>query len=96
MTKEEYISENGEQINKITSLSREKRVFSPKVPFARRAHIKSMAQYQKMYNESVKNPEKFWAKIAEELYWFKKMEKSAELEIAPLKMVYQRKIKHEL
>jgi acetyl-CoA synthetase len=72
MTKEEYLAENGEQLNKITSLSREKRVFNPKAPFSSRAHIKSMAQYQKMYNESVKNPDKFWAKVAEELYWFKR------------------------
>lgn len=56
----------------ITSLSKEKRVFLPKEPFSRRAHIKSMAQYKKMYNESVKHPEKFWSKIAEELYWFRR------------------------
>lgn len=57
---------------KITSLSKEKRVFHPKEPFARRAHIKSMAQYKKMYNESVKHPDKFWTKAAEELYWFRR------------------------
>ncbi len=58
-----------EQNNSITSLSKEKRIFKPKEPFSHRAHIKSLAQYDKMYNESIKNPEKFWAKIAEELYW---------------------------
>jgi len=57
---------------KITSLSTEKRVFKPKESFSKKAHIKSMTQYKKLYNESVKNPEKFWAKIADELYWFKK------------------------
>ena len=64
--------------DKITSLSKEKRVFNPKEPFARRAHIKSMAQYQKMYNESVKSPEKFWAKAAENLYWFRRWKKVRE------------------
>ena len=64
--------------DKITSLSKEKRVFKPKEPFARRAHIKSMAQYQKMYYESVKSPEKFWAKIAEDLYWFRRWKKVRE------------------
>src|ERR1044072_8209872 len=60
---------------KITSLSREKRIFKPKEPFSARAHIKSMAQYKKLYNESIKNPEKFWAKAAEELYWAKRWKK---------------------
>src|SRR5260221_12472626 len=60
---------------KITSLEREKRVFKPKESFSKKAHIKSMAQYKKMYNESVKHPEKFWAKIAAELHWFKKWKK---------------------
>jgi acetyl-CoA synthetase len=64
--------------DKITSLSKEKRVFKPKEPFARRAHIKSMAQYQKMYNESIKSPEKFWAKVAEDLYWFRRWKKVRE------------------
>jgi acetyl-CoA synthetase len=64
--------------DKITSLSKEKRVFKPKEPFSRRAHIKSMAQYQKMYNESVKSPEKFWAKVAENLYWFRRWKKVRE------------------
>jgi acetyl-CoA synthetase len=67
-----------EQNNSITSLSKEKRIFKPKEPFSRRAHIKSLAQYQKLYNESVKNPQKFWAKIAEELYWFKRWKKVLE------------------
>lgn len=58
--------------NSITSLSTEKRVFKPKESFSKKAHIKSMNQYKKLYNESIKNPEKFWAKIAEELHWFKK------------------------
>jgi acetyl-CoA synthetase len=64
--------------DKITSLSKEKRIFKPKVPFSHRAHIKSMAQYNKMYNESVKNPDKFWSKIAEDLYWFRRWKKVRE------------------
>ncbi len=60
---------------KITSLSREKRIFKPMPEFSKKAYIKSMAQYKKMYAESVKSPEKFWAKIAGELHWFKKWKK---------------------
>jgi acetyl-CoA synthetase len=55
----------------ITSLSHEERVFPPAKEFSSRAHIKSMAQYRKMYAESVNSPEKFWAKqAAQELVWF--------------------------
>jgi acetyl-CoA synthetase len=59
----------------IESVLKEKRLFKPKAQFSQEAHIKSLAQYRKLYNESVKNPEKFWAKIASELVWFKKWSK---------------------
>tara|TARA_A100000171_G_scaffold53072_1_gene76165 strand:- start:13621 stop:15534 length:1914 start_codon:yes stop_codon:yes gene_type:complete len=35
-------------------------------------HIKSEKQYQEAYLESVKNPEEFWAQIAENFQWTKK------------------------
>jgi acetyl-CoA synthetase len=55
----------------IDSVLQEKRLFPPPKEFSERAHIKSMAEYQKIYKESVENPEKFWAGIAKELHWFK-------------------------
>ena len=36
------------------------------------AHISSMEQYQKMYDESVADPESFWANVAERITWYKK------------------------
>lgn len=48
----------------------ERRVFPPPAEFAKKAHVKSFAAYKKMYAESIKDPEKFWAKIAGELHWF--------------------------
>src|SRR5882762_7615005 len=60
----------------ITSVLQEKRIFKPRKEFSQRAHIKSLAQYQKMYKESVKSPEKFWGKQAKhELVWFKPWKK---------------------
>jgi acetyl-CoA synthetase len=56
----------------IESVLKEKRIFKPKPHFSRDAHIKSFAQYKKLYDESIRSPEKFWAKIAGELVWFKK------------------------
>jgi acetyl-CoA synthetase len=59
----------------IESVLKEKRLFKPRPYFSREAHIKSFAQYKKLYDESIKSPEKFWAKIAGELVWFKKWSK---------------------
>jgi acetyl-CoA synthetase len=56
----------------ITSLSHEDRVFPPPKEFARAAHIKSLREYRLLYNESIRSPEKFWARQAkQELVWFK-------------------------
>src|SRR5258705_5580757 len=60
----------------ITSVLKEKRLFPPPKEFSRRAHIKSLAEYRKLYNESIRSPEKFWARQAkEELVWFKPWKK---------------------
>ncbi len=47
----------------------EKRVFWPPAAFAKRARIKSFAEYQRLYRASIKQPEKFWAREARELAW---------------------------
>src|SRR5688572_24666126 len=56
----------------ITSMLQEDRVFPPSKEFSKRAHIKSLAEYKKLYNESIKSPEKFWGKQGKnEIVWFK-------------------------
>ncbi len=56
----------------IESVLQEHRVFPPAKAFSKRAHLKSLAEYRKLYRESVTSPEKFWGKRAkEELIWFK-------------------------
>ena len=47
----------------------ETRVFEPPKSFAKKAEIKSLAKYRKMYRKSIENPDKFWAKEARELEW---------------------------
>jgi acetyl-CoA synthetase len=47
----------------------ERRVFKPAKEFAAKARIKSLAQYRRMYRESITNPAKFWAREAKELTW---------------------------
>jgi len=56
----------------IESVLQEHRIFVPSKEFSKAAHIKSLAEYQKLYKQSVKAPEKFWAAQAKnELVWFK-------------------------
>ncbi|MEO6696114.1 MAG: acetate--CoA ligase [Ignavibacteria bacterium] len=69
------MGKNTKEEKNITSLSRENRIFKPKKSFAKHSYIKSFRQYKKSYEKSIKDPEKFWAKIAEELHWFKKWTK---------------------
>src|SRR4029079_9223117 len=56
----------------IESVLQEHRIFKPSKEFAERAHIKSLSHYRKLYEQSIRTPEKFWAKQAkDELVWFK-------------------------
>ncbi|TXI12819.1 MAG: acetyl-CoA synthetase, partial [Rhizobium sp.] len=59
----------------IESVLTEKRVFKPSREFSKQAKIKNFAEYKKLYDESIKNPEKFWGKQAAELLWNKKWTK---------------------
>src|SRR3989339_1341750 len=56
----------------ITSINTEDRKFPPPKEFSEKSYIKSEEQYEKIYQESIKDPPAFWAKKAEELHWFKK------------------------
>src|SRR5881397_3560797 len=47
----------------------EKRVFKPAPDFSSKARIKSLAQYRRMYRESIRQPAKFWTREAKELAW---------------------------
>ena len=62
----------------IDSLMVETRRIPPTSEFAERAHIKSVEQYQQMYDESINDPDKFWLREAEILDWFKKPTKARE------------------
>ena len=60
----------------IQVLSTEERTFPPPKEFSRRAHIKSIKEYEKIYKRSVEDPEGFWGEMAEKhLTWYKKWDK---------------------
>lgn len=57
----------------IESILQENRLFQPPAEFAQAAHIKSLEQYQHLYDKAKADPATFWAELAEqELHWFKK------------------------
>ncbi len=56
----------------IESVLHEERVFPPPEDFSRNAHIKSMEEFEKLRAEAHDAPESFWARMAEELHWFKR------------------------
>ena len=63
----------------IESVLNEERLFPPPKEFSKNAHVSSLAEYQKLYRESIDDPEKFWGKRAEEeLVWFQPWKKVLE------------------
>ena len=56
----------------IESLQQEGRVFPPPPEFSAKALIKSMAELERIRADASADPEGFWARMAEELHWFKK------------------------
>src|SRR4051794_25796991 len=53
----------------------EKRLFKPAKQFSSQARIKSLEQYRRMHRESIRQPDKFWAREARELLWRKPWKK---------------------
>ncbi len=56
----------------IESILHGERVFPPPQSFSEKAHIKSMEELERLRAEASKEPEKFWARMAEELHSFKR------------------------
>ncbi len=57
----------------IESILQEKRLFPPTSDFSQNAHIKSLADYQRLYDKAKADPQQFWAELAEsELHWVQK------------------------
>jgi acetyl-CoA synthetase len=56
----------------IESFQQEERIFPPPQPFSEQAHVKSMDELERLRAEASADPEAFWARMAEDLHWFKK------------------------
>ncbi|WP_038068562.1 acetate--CoA ligase [Thermus scotoductus] len=65
-------------MDRIEGVLKEERVFYPSEEFRSKAHIKSEEEYQRLYEESLKDPEGFWGWVASELHWFEPWQKVLE------------------
>ena len=54
---------------------KETRRFPPPPAFAAKAHVKSLAEYEKIWERARDQPEAFWAEQAEQLQWFQRWDK---------------------
>ena len=65
------MAEQQQQSGAIESTLQEHRVFPPPKEFASKARIHSRAEYDRLYRESIDQPEKYWGRVAGELHWMK-------------------------
>jgi acetyl-CoA synthetase len=68
----------GTQGKSISSLMTENRKFPPPASVKKIAYVKEFDEYQKMWEQSINDPDAFWLKHAEMLTWYKKPTKSLE------------------
>src|SRR5210317_282540 len=62
----------------INSLMTEERKFPPPAQIQANAYVNSMEQYEKMWDQSINDPDSFWLEQAKSLTWFKEPTKSLE------------------
>lgn len=67
-----------EQKKAIDSLMSENRTFPPPEAIKANAYINSLEQYQKMWEQSINEPDSFWLEQAKSLHWFKEPTKALE------------------
>ncbi len=60
---------------KANKQSADTQVYLPPKEFSAKARIPSMAEYRRLYKESIEKPDKFWGREAAELVWQKKWTK---------------------
>ena len=59
----------------LSSMMQEKRVFYPPEELSKKAYIKSLEEYKKIYKRSLDDPDGFWGEAAQQLDWYKKWDK---------------------
>src|SRR5689334_18713664 len=63
----------------LDTVMHETRLFPPSREFSSRARIKSLEEYQEIWDEAAADPTAFWSKLAkDELHWFQPFTKALE------------------
>ena len=62
----------------IESVLQEDRRFSPSEDFKANAKLNSLEDYQKLYRQSLDDPDTFWGDVANELHWFEQWDQTIE------------------
>ncbi len=68
----------GNKQKAMDSLMTETRKFPPPESVRKNSYVNSLEQYQKMWEQSIKDPDGFWLEQAKSLTWFKEPTKSLE------------------
>ena len=56
------------------------KVFKPSGDWIKKSHVDSLEKYEKIYHDSVSNPDEFWGTIADRLKWYKKWDSVSEVD----------------
>src|SRR6188768_4264620 len=70
-------------MTQIENVLHENRHFPPPREFAQKARISKEADYQRMFRESIDDPDRFWGRVAGELPWMKPFSKVLDWSGAP-------------
>lgn len=62
----------------LDTVMQEARVFPAPADFVSKARIKTLADYQKLYQQAKQDPSAFWGGLAKELHWFRPFDKVLE------------------
>ncbi len=62
-------------MTEIISLKKDSLKFKASEEFIKNAHIKSEEEYNKLYKQSIEDPDTFWTEVSKNITWFKNFEK---------------------
>lgn len=65
-------------VKSIDNVMKENRLFPPPSEFSAHARIRSIEEYEMLWNEAAQDLEGFWGRMAGELHWFKPFDKVLE------------------
>jgi acetyl-CoA synthetase len=71
-------------MSEIETVLQESRSFPPPPSFQERALLSSEQEYQRLYRESIDDPEGFWGRVARELPWIEPFERVLDWSDAPV------------